>query len=57
MQSAVDHPGVTWSIDGDVMVELLHSEAGPDRLIVHEVALLRPLKKWLRSRHVTIELR
>jgi hypothetical protein len=57
MQSAVQLPGITWSIDGDVMVEFLYEDTGPSRLVISEIALLRPLKKQLRSRHVTIEHR
>jgi len=49
------HPSVTWSIDNEVMVELLHHDSGPDRLLVHEVALLQPLRKRLRSRHTKID--
>jgi hypothetical protein len=48
---------VTWSIEEDVMVEYLHTDDGPGRLIVHEFALLAVIKKQLRSRHVTIEYR
>ena len=55
MTSAVELPGVTWSIDGDVMAELLVGETGPSRLVVHEMALLAPLRKALRTRHVRIE--
>ena len=55
LESAVELPGVTWSIEGDVMVEYLHDDGGPGRLIVHELALLAVIKKQLRSRHVTIE--
>jgi len=57
MRSAVQSPGVVWSIDGDVMVEFLYEERGPSRLVVHEIALLRPLRKQLRSGHVTVEHR
>jgi hypothetical protein len=57
MTSAIELPGVTWSIDGDVMAELLVGETGPSRLVVHEVALLAPLRKALRTRHVQIEHR
>jgi hypothetical protein len=57
MESAVELPGVTWSIEGDVMVEFLHNDEGPGRLIVHEFALLAVIKKQLRSRHVSIEYR
>ena len=55
LESAVDLPGVTWSIDGDVVVELLYADRGAHRLVVHDVALLAPVRKVLRSRHVTIE--
>ena len=57
LESAVEVPGVTWSIEEDVMVEYVHTDDGPGRLIVHEVALLAVIKKQLRSRHVTIEYR
>ena len=57
LESAVEVPGVTWSIEEDVMVEYLHTDDGPGRLIVHEFALLAVIKKQLRSRHVTIEYR
>jgi hypothetical protein len=49
------HPGVTWSIDGDPMVELVVEDDGPDRLVVHEVSLLRPVRRALRTRHIRIE--
>ena len=55
LESAVEVASVTWSIEGDVMVEYLHNDDGPGRLIVHEFALLAVIKKQLRSRHVTIE--
>jgi hypothetical protein len=48
-------PGVTWSIDDAVMVEFVHAEEGPGRLLVHELSLLAPLRKKLRSRHLMIE--
>jgi hypothetical protein len=57
MESAVELPGITWSIEGDVMVEFLPRDSGPGRLIVHEIAILSLVKKQLRSRHVTIEYR
>ena len=55
MESAVQLPGVTWSIEDEVMAELLVEERGPHRLVVHEIALLKPLRQALRTRHVTIE--
>ena len=57
LTSAVELPGVVWSIDGDVMVEYLVADRGPSRLVVREIALLRILEKRLRSRHVVIEYR
>ena len=49
-------PGrVTWSVDEQLVVELRCRERGPDRLTVHELGLLEPLRKRLRSRHVTVE--
>jgi hypothetical protein len=55
LTSAVELPGARWSIDGELVVEFLASEVGPGRLVVHDVALLAPLKKLLRSRHVSVE--
>ena len=46
---------VSWSIDGEVMVEFLPGLKGPGRLLVHEIGLVAPLKKQLRTRHVAIE--
>jgi len=57
LQSAVQVPGISWSIDGDVMVEFLYEDTGPSRLIIREIALRKPLRKQLRSKHVTIEHR
>ena len=50
-----DRGYVTWAIDGEVVVEFLLSRTGPARLLVHEIGLLAPLKKELRTRHVTVE--
>ena len=53
--SPVDaNPGVTWSIDGTTIVEFRYDERGPDRLVVHDVALVVPLKRRLRSRRVKV---
>jgi len=57
MESAIDVPGITWSIGGDVMVEYLYNDRGPSRVLVHELALFDEIKRNLRSRHVTIERR
>lgn len=57
MSSAVELPGVTWTIDSEVVAELLVEDRGPSRLVVHDVSLLAPLRKVLRSRHVRIEHR
>jgi hypothetical protein len=46
---------VTWSIGGDVMVEFVPADHDPDRLVAHELSLLRPVRKALRTRHLTIE--
>ena len=50
-----DGAGVRWLIDGAVVVDLVYAGRGPARLVVHDVALVRPLRRRLRSRHVTIE--
>jgi hypothetical protein len=55
LQSAIELPGVTWSIDHEVMVEFLPGARGPGRLVVHDIALLKPIQRTLRSRHVRIE--
>jgi hypothetical protein len=47
-------PRVVWSIEGHTVVEYMHDDAGPGRLVVHEISLLKPLRKQLRSRHVRI---
>jgi hypothetical protein len=41
LASAVELPGVTWSIDDDVMVEFFPSANGPGRLIVRDVTFDR----------------
>jgi hypothetical protein len=55
LSSAIELPGATWSIEGDVVVELLYAGAGPSRLVVRDIGLLEPLRRALRSRHVTVE--
>ena len=47
-------PGISWSIDGELVVELVHRPGGPDQVLVHDVALLSTLKKRLRSGHVEV---
>jgi hypothetical protein len=47
-------PGISWSIDGELVVELVHRSAGRDQLFVHELSLLDVLRKRLRTRHVEI---
>jgi hypothetical protein len=47
-------PGVTWSIDGDLVVELVYRESERDRILVHDITLLDALKKRLRTRHVEV---
>jgi hypothetical protein len=56
MTSAIELPGVIWSIDGDVMVELLVVDGERPRVVVHEIALLKPIKRQLRTRHLDVEL-
>jgi hypothetical protein len=46
---------VTWSIDDEVMVELVPSAEGPHLLRVHDLSLLGPIRKALRTRHVRVE--
>jgi hypothetical protein len=48
-------PGVQWSIDGELVLEFVHHRDGRDELCVHDVALLTPLRKRLRSRRLRIE--
>jgi hypothetical protein len=47
-------PGITWSIDDELVVELVHRPAGADQVLVHDVALLQILRRRLRSRHVEV---
>jgi hypothetical protein len=55
-ETTTPRPTVTWSIDREVVVELVvdGSGPGPARLLVHELGLLQPLRKRVRSRHLTI---
>jgi hypothetical protein len=48
---------VTWSIDGEVVVEFTAVAAGRHRVDVHDVALLHSLRRCLRSRHLVIDHR
>ena len=48
---------VTWSIDGDVLVTFRPSSRGRGVVSVHEIGLLQPLRKQLRSRHLRVEYR
>jgi hypothetical protein len=54
LESAVHVPGVTWTIEGEVVIEFVSEDAGPGRLNVYEFALLRPVKQAIRSRHIVI---
>jgi hypothetical protein len=54
LRRADDPYGVTWSIGGERMVRLEIVADGPDRLLVHELALLAPVRRALRTRHLTI---
>ena len=50
-----DQPSVTWSIDGEPMAQLLVTPEGPDRLVIHELSLLGPARKAVRTRHIQID--
>ena len=52
-----DLGSVTWSIDGDVVVEFTAAAGGRRRVAVHDVGLLRPLRQRLRNRHLVVEHR
>ena len=45
---------VTWSIDGEVVVELTAVANGQHRVAVYDVGLLRPVRQCLRSRHLIV---
>ena len=47
-------PGISWSIDGELVVEFAYRVGERDQLLVHDVALLDVLKKRLRTRHVEV---
>jgi hypothetical protein len=47
-------PGIMWSIDGELVVEFVHRESGPDQLVVHELALLDLIRRRFRTRHVHV---
>ena len=52
-----DDARVAWSIDGDVLVEFRPSPRGRGVVSIHEIGLLEPLRKQLRSRHLVVEYR
>jgi hypothetical protein len=55
-ESAIELAGVIWSIEGETLVELhTLTEDGVGRLLVHDIGLLAPLKRMLRTRHLRIE--
>ena len=55
-ESSIELAGVIWSIDGQALVELhTLTEDGVARLLVHDIGLLAPLKRALRTRHIRIE--
>jgi hypothetical protein len=49
--------GVTWSIDGEVVVCFTPKQQGRSVVTIHEIALLQPLRKQLRSRHLAVAYR
>src|SRR5262245_48869609 len=52
-----DDPPVssTWTIEGEVVVEFRFDAGGHDQLLVHDVSLVAPLRKRLRTRHLVVE--
>jgi hypothetical protein len=50
-----DRGSVMWSIEQQTMVELVHTQTGPDLIRVHEIGLVRQLKNQLRSGRVKVE--
>jgi len=50
-----DGARVRWLIEREAVVELAWSGQGPATLLVHDIALLRPLRRRLRTRHVRVE--
>jgi hypothetical protein len=51
-----DHPAgrVRWTIDDELVVELRIAERGAAELVVHDVSLIDPLRRALRSGHVRV---
>jgi hypothetical protein len=47
---------VRWSIEGAPVVELRIAPRGPAELLVHDLSLLDPLRRALRTRHVRVRL-
>jgi len=47
-------PGISWWIDGVIVVEFVHREFVADQLFVHDVALLDELRRRFRTRHVDV---
>ena len=45
---------VVWTIDTETVLELRVAERGPATLVVHDVSLLSPLRRALRTRHVRL---
>jgi hypothetical protein len=45
---------VTWTIDGDVVVEFTAVASGRDRVAVHDIGLLQSVRQRLRSRHLVV---
>lgn len=54
-ESAIHVPGVRWSIEGQLVAEFVVGERGHGALVVHDIALLAPLRRAIRSRRVRIE--
>ena len=54
-ESSIRVPGVRWSIEGELVAEFVAGDCGHGTLVVHDIALLAPLRRAIRSRRVRIE--
>lgn len=54
-ESAIHVPGVRWLIEGELVAEFVAGDRGHGTLVVHDIALLAPLRRAIRSRRVRIE--
>lgn len=54
--AATGRPRVEWTIDRELVLELLVPSRGPSTLVVHDFSLLEPLRRVIRTRHVVVRL-